>query len=127
MRHLTEPRPSFGCPAPLRATLLAALLAAPLPAAAQTQVVPIPGVSGSLSSNRTGNGAEAGFIVTGPFARQMYDAIPGDPFPDQCEPTSRVKGNPDAVHCVLSPDGDAMCSFGFDFGNQTLTSGPLVC
>jgi hypothetical protein len=88
-------------------------------AVAQEQVQDLP-VFGSFSPS------EVGFIVSGPHARKIFDAMTTAYVTDPCT-GGWSKTDASGFNCTLHPDGETQCSFGYNYATQKLTMGPLTC
>lgn len=73
----------------------------------------------------TGN-PEAGFIISGSAAAAMYSMMRSTPQLDECT-EGQIKTDASGFNCLKHPDGDYMCSFGYDFVTQRVTNGPITC
>ncbi len=94
-------------------------------AQAQDNIVPITEGFQQIGPNVEGQ-PEAGFIIYGPSARQMYQMMRSPEQHDHCT-EGKVKMDPSGFNCGIDPSGEATCSFGYNFANQSVTAGPLTC
>ncbi|KUF09677.1 hypothetical protein [Pseudoponticoccus marisrubri] len=69
---------------------------------------------------------EVGFIVSGPHARQIFDAMTTPHSQDPCT-GGWTKQDASGFNCTVHPDGETQCSFGYNYATQRLTHGPLTC
>lgn len=99
------------------AGLITVLMSAPLGAQQEVQDLP---VFGSFTQNGVG------FIVSGPHARTIFDAMRAQTMTDDCT-GGWTKVDASGFNCTVYPDGQTECSFGYDYNTQRLTRGPLTC
>ncbi len=105
-------------------TLAGAMISAT--ASAQMEVYPLPGVSAGLEWTGQNTPSEAGFLITGDFARALFDSMQAPTQQDVCT-GGWMKQDQSGFQCAVDPDGTSTCSFGYNFGSQRLTPGPLTC
>jgi len=86
----------------------------------------VPNVNGNFGKNDHSGAPEAGLIISGEHARVMFELMTTEAVDDPCG-EGLTKEDPSGMRCYQDVDGTAQCSFGYDFGRQVLTSGPLVC
>ena len=106
--------------------VLTAIAVIPVTGVAQQQVHPVPEVYGIFSKNDQSGAPEADLIVSGEFARVMFELMVAEAVDDTCG-EGLIKRDGNGLQCYQDTDGATQCSFGYDFVRQMLTPGPLVC
>ena len=90
------------------------------------ELYPIPDAYAGIGQAPGEVGTEVGFVFYGDLAQALYDRMPAAPTVDICTGGSK-KTDRNGVNCVLDPEGNASCSFGYNLDTGALNQGPLVC
>jgi len=101
------------------------LVAAHAHAEGYENIVPIQEGFQQIGTNVDGQ-PEAGFIIYGAAAHQMFQMMQSKEEHDFCT-EGKIKTDPSGFNCSIDPSGEATCSFGYNFATQRVTPGPLTC
>lgn len=93
---------------------------------AQQELQPLEGALARIAEDEITGKTEAGFIIHGAFARDMFERM-NAPLQDDACTGGTMKIDPAGLQCAKDPGGIVQCSFGYNFDDKSLTGGPLTC